>query len=160
MSALWLYYWESDVYWRQNNKHFAELAQQNGGKQLVWRNYVTVTLCIVHACENVLYAFGQKRVCGRRIVLCWYRGVVISVYRMPIWYDLSALDYMSTPARQSIQHLAQKNWVTNNSNTLISNTIRQLLQPRKAEQLDNAIKKLDTVSIAESLQNRQHAQNP
>jgi len=46
MSVLSLSYWESDVYWRQNNKHFAELALQNGGKQLIWRNYVTVTLCI------------------------------------------------------------------------------------------------------------------
>jgi len=31
---------------RQNNKHFAELAPQNGGKQPIWRNDVTVTLCI------------------------------------------------------------------------------------------------------------------
>jgi len=46
MSVLSLSYWESDIYWRQNNKHFAELALQNGGKQLIWRNYVTVTLCI------------------------------------------------------------------------------------------------------------------
>ena len=30
MSVLSLSYWESDVYWRQNNKHFAELAPQNG----------------------------------------------------------------------------------------------------------------------------------
>jgi len=27
-------YLESDIYRRQNNKHFAELAPQNGGKQL------------------------------------------------------------------------------------------------------------------------------
>ena len=46
MSVLSLSYWESDVYWRQNNKHFAELAPQNGGKQLIWRNYITATLCI------------------------------------------------------------------------------------------------------------------
>jgi len=46
MSVLLLSYWENDIYWRQNNKHFAELAPQNGGKQLIWRNYVTVTLCI------------------------------------------------------------------------------------------------------------------
>jgi len=46
MSVLSLCYWESDVYWRQNNKQFAELAAQNGGKQLVWRNYVIVTLCL------------------------------------------------------------------------------------------------------------------
>jgi len=46
MSVLSLSYWESDVYWRQNNKRFAEFAPQNGGKQLIWRNYVTVTLCI------------------------------------------------------------------------------------------------------------------
>jgi len=26
MSVLSLSYWESDVYWRQNNKHYAELA--------------------------------------------------------------------------------------------------------------------------------------
>jgi len=49
MSVLSLSYGESDVYWRHNNKHFAELAPQNGGKQLIWGNYVTVTLCI--ACE-------------------------------------------------------------------------------------------------------------
>jgi len=47
MSVVSLSYWESDVYWRQHNKHFAELAPQNGGKQLMWRNYVTVTLCII-----------------------------------------------------------------------------------------------------------------
>jgi len=41
-----LSYWESDVYWCQNNKHFSEPAPQNGGKQLIWRNYITVTLCI------------------------------------------------------------------------------------------------------------------
>jgi len=38
MSVLSLSYWESDVYWRQNNKRFAELALQIGGKQLIWRN--------------------------------------------------------------------------------------------------------------------------
>ena len=48
LSVLSLSYWEIDVYWRQNNKHFAELAPQNGGKQLIWRNYVTVTLCVAH----------------------------------------------------------------------------------------------------------------
>jgi len=47
MSVLSLSYWESDVYWRQNSKHFAELAPQNDGKQLIWKNYITVTLCIV-----------------------------------------------------------------------------------------------------------------
>jgi len=49
MSVLSLSYLESDVYWRQSNKHFAELAPQNGRKQLIWRNYVTVTLCIAGA---------------------------------------------------------------------------------------------------------------
>jgi len=51
--------WESDVYWRQNNKHFAELAPQNSRKQVIWRNYVTVTLCIVkfHISE------GQREQC-------------------------------------------------------------------------------------------------
>jgi len=44
MSVLSLSYWESDVCWRQNSERFAELAPQNGGKQLTWRNYVTVTL--------------------------------------------------------------------------------------------------------------------
>jgi len=44
ISVLSLSYWESDVYWCQNNKHFAEFAPQNGGKRLIWRNYVTVTL--------------------------------------------------------------------------------------------------------------------
>ena len=52
MSVLSLCYWESDAYWRQNNKHFAELAPQNGGKQLIWRNYVTVTLCITYLFHN------------------------------------------------------------------------------------------------------------
>ena len=47
MPIVSLSYWESDVYWRQNNKHFAELAPQNGGKQLIWRNYVTVILCML-----------------------------------------------------------------------------------------------------------------
>jgi len=46
MPVLSLSYWESDVYWRRKNKYFAEFAPQNGGKQLIWRNYVTVTLCI------------------------------------------------------------------------------------------------------------------
>jgi len=52
MSVLSLSYWESDVYWRQNNKHFAELAPPNGGKQLIWRNYVTVTLCILQTSSS------------------------------------------------------------------------------------------------------------
>jgi len=54
MSALSLSYWESDVYvyWRQNNKHFAELAPQNGGKQLIWRNYVTVTYVLYSPLPN------------------------------------------------------------------------------------------------------------
>ena len=53
MSVLSLSYWESDVYWRQNNKHFAELALQNGAKQLIWRNYITVTLCIASDLSKV-----------------------------------------------------------------------------------------------------------
>jgi len=32
MSVLSLSYWESDVYWRQNNKHFAELAHKMAKK--------------------------------------------------------------------------------------------------------------------------------
>ena len=36
------------LYWRQNSKEFAELAPQNGGKQLIWRNYVTVTYVYVN----------------------------------------------------------------------------------------------------------------
>ena len=39
MSALSLSYWESNVYWRQNNKHFAELAPQNGGNS--WYEEIT-----------------------------------------------------------------------------------------------------------------------
>jgi len=35
MSVLSLSYWESDVYRRQNNKHFADLVPQNGGKQQI-----------------------------------------------------------------------------------------------------------------------------
>jgi len=50
MFVLSLFHWESDVYWRQNNKHLAELAPQNGRKQLIWRNCLTVTLCIIHPC--------------------------------------------------------------------------------------------------------------
>jgi len=46
MSLLSISYSESNVYRRQNNKHFAELALQNGGKQLIWRNYVIITLWI------------------------------------------------------------------------------------------------------------------
>ena len=36
--------------WCHNNKHFSDLAPRHGGKtaeiDMVWRNYVTVTLCI------------------------------------------------------------------------------------------------------------------
>jgi len=39
MSVLLLSYWESDVYWRPNNKHFAELAPQNGVRQ--WYEEIT-----------------------------------------------------------------------------------------------------------------------
>ena len=39
MSVLSLSYWESDVYWRQNNKYFAELAPQNGGNS--WYEEIT-----------------------------------------------------------------------------------------------------------------------
>jgi len=59
MSVLSLSYWESDVYWRQNNKHFADLAPQNGGKQLIWRNYVTVTLCIKTCSTSTKIPFQQ-----------------------------------------------------------------------------------------------------
>jgi len=52
MSALSLSYWESDVYRRHNNKHFAELAPQIGRNQLIWRNCVTVTLCISENCHS------------------------------------------------------------------------------------------------------------
>ena len=55
MSILSLSYWESDVYWRQNNKHFAELAPQNGGKLLIWRNYVTIILCIDRLQSEVFF---------------------------------------------------------------------------------------------------------
>jgi len=37
--------------WCHNNKHFAEVAPQNGGKtvgiDMIRRNYVTVTLCVI-----------------------------------------------------------------------------------------------------------------
>ena len=56
MSVLSLFYWKSDVCWRQNNKHFAELAPQNGGKQLIWTNYVTVT--ISSTCFHSTLNFG------------------------------------------------------------------------------------------------------
>jgi len=61
MSILSLSYWESDLYWRPNNKHFAERAPQNGGKQLIWRNYVTVTLCIDF--EHILGRFSTSKLC-------------------------------------------------------------------------------------------------
>jgi len=57
MSVVSLSYWESDGYWHQNNKHFAELALQHGGKQLIWRNYVTVTLCTQWTIKNVTFYF-------------------------------------------------------------------------------------------------------
>jgi len=60
MSVLSLSYWESNVYWRQNNKHFAELAPQNGGKQLIWRNYVTVTLYILFNKRSAVAEMGER----------------------------------------------------------------------------------------------------
>jgi len=48
MSVLSLFYYKSDV---RITKRFVELAPQNGGKtagmDIIWRNYVTVTLCIL-----------------------------------------------------------------------------------------------------------------
>jgi len=45
--------------WCQNNKHFAELVPQNGGKtagiNMIWRIYVTVTLCICLSNKLILY---------------------------------------------------------------------------------------------------------
>jgi len=61
MSVLSLSYWESDIYWRQNNKHFVELAPQNGGKQMIWRNYVTVTLCIAVPTDDILVTADNRR---------------------------------------------------------------------------------------------------
>jgi len=61
LSVLSLSYWESDVC-----KHFAEVAPQNGGKQLIWRNYVIVTLCIqAYACGTrfVVFAYCSCMVC-------------------------------------------------------------------------------------------------
>jgi len=100
MSVLSLSYWESGVYWRQTNKHFAELAPQNGGKQLIWRNYVTVTLYIqpiwqqIVSCKRgfnwslftatasvssdltafckVLLLPPPRRICFRRCVFCLF----------------------------------------------------------------------------------------
>jgi len=49
--------------WCHNNKHFAEPASRHGGKtgeiDMIWRNYVTVTLCI-HAVtdERIVYCHG------------------------------------------------------------------------------------------------------
>ena len=40
--------------WCHNNEHFSELAPHHGGKtadmDMVWRNHVTVTLCLVECC--------------------------------------------------------------------------------------------------------------
>ena len=72
MSVLSLSYWESDVYWRQNNKHFAELAPQNGGKQLIWRNYVTVTLCL----RRLVDRCPLTSLCRAPIPLCMCRPMV------------------------------------------------------------------------------------
>jgi len=43
MSVLSLSYYESDV---RITKRFADLAPQTAGIDMIWRNYVTVTLCI------------------------------------------------------------------------------------------------------------------
>jgi len=83
MSVLSLSCSESDVYWRQNNKHFAELAPQNGGKQLTWRNYATVTLCVILlfivACwtaslSQTFTAQRHKYECNLHIYACWSRA--------------------------------------------------------------------------------------
>jgi len=67
MSVLSLSYWESDIYWRQNDKHFAELAPQNGGNQLMWRN------CHCHpmymCCSFVMVAGHLLS-----ISICWVVG--------------------------------------------------------------------------------------
>jgi len=48
MSVLSLSYWESDVYWRHNNKHFAELAHKMAGNS--WYEEITsVSPCVYKA---------------------------------------------------------------------------------------------------------------
>jgi len=77
MSVLSLSCWESDVYWRQSIKHFSELATQNSRKQLIWRNYVTVTLCIwwctarADKSSEVHIDVRSSEVCRRRCFWRW-----------------------------------------------------------------------------------------
>ena len=79
MSVLSLSYLESDVYWRQNNRHFAELAPQNGGKQLIWRNDVTVILCVVTIVKQHICSLGREGECGKLWPRNWCRHSVFSV---------------------------------------------------------------------------------
>ena len=86
MSVLSLSHWESDVYWRQNSKHLSELAPQNGGKQLIWRNYVTVTLCIglgKFLALTTLWLVGSQQLLSSRYSLLVV-NVLISFLFIPV----------------------------------------------------------------------------
>jgi len=62
MSVLSLSYWESDAYWHQNNKHFAEIAPQNGGKQLSpYASHLMMSCCWCMSTD------GQGTICRRNI---------------------------------------------------------------------------------------------
>jgi len=55
--------------WCPNKKHFAELDLQHGGKTagiaMIWRNYVTVTLCILAALLHGTPAAGLSQTLRR-----------------------------------------------------------------------------------------------
>jgi len=65
MSVLSLSYWESDVYWRQNNKHFAELAPTK------WRKTADMKkLRHCHPMYTCLPLFNAAKFCWRPLLEC------------------------------------------------------------------------------------------
>jgi len=75
--------------WCHNNKHFSELASHHGGKtagiDMVWRNYVTVTLCILSLLQwmfsgGLLHLIIKRWRCGQcSLYFKCYRSSTASV---------------------------------------------------------------------------------
>jgi len=87
MFVLSLSYWESDVWWRQNNKHLAELAPQNGGKQLInW--YEEITSLSPYVCKFLIKKFSSV-VLGIRVLLCSHSHSIWLV----LLEDVQTVDY-------------------------------------------------------------------
>jgi len=99
MSVLSLSYWESDVYWRQNNKHFAELAPQNGGKN----DRKKLRHC------HPMYYQQLSRPCTNsrlRVQHSRHHRKAMMLLNILDWYGVHCRDSLAGAAASSFHHLA------------------------------------------------------